>query len=63
MNVVDLELKLSVILIQCVLGRRRLLPTIREEEECIVATCQISLPLKKRKDSQKKPKRLPDKKK
>jgi len=53
----------DAILIQCALGRRRLSPTIREEKECIAAACQISSLLKKRRDLQKKLKRLPDKKK
>jgi len=61
-NVAGLELKQSATLIQCALGRRRPSPMIREEKECIAATCQTSSLLKKRKDLQKKLKRLPDKK-
>lgn len=61
-NAAGSELKQSAILIQCALGRRRLSLMIREEKECIAVTCQISSLLKKRKDLQKKLKRLLDKK-
>jgi len=61
-NAVSLEPKQSVELIQCAHGRKKLKLTIRVEEECTVATCQISSQLKRRKDLQKRQRKPLDKK-